>query len=108
MSAVAVFIASKHTTPALLRVLWFMPEADARAVCTDPRTAGDSYGLHWTTSYGEQGQAWEYVPDDGRFAALLLQLGVTVTGPRDGLRLPAHHRGARHPEPRRPGTERHT
>jgi hypothetical protein len=86
--AVAVFIASKHTNPALLRVLWFMPEADARAVCADPRTAGDRYGLHWTASYGEQGQAWEYVPDDGRFAALLLQLGVTVTGPGKTQREP--------------------
>jgi hypothetical protein len=77
---VAVFIASRHTQPTQLRVLWLMSEEDARRVCSDPRTAGKNFALHWTAEYGKQGRDWHYTPDNGRFDALLAELGVTMTG----------------------------
>jgi hypothetical protein len=86
VSAVAVFIMSRNTTPRLLRVLWLMSEADARRVCGDPRTAGRNFALHWTAAYGKQGEDWHYAPDNGRYDALLAELGVTVTGSGAGER----------------------
>jgi hypothetical protein len=80
---VAVFIASRNTQPTRLRVLWLMSEADARKVCSDPRTAGQNFGLHWTSEHGKQGRDWNYTPDDGRWNGLLAELGVTLTGARD-------------------------
>ena len=80
---VAVFIMSRATTPVLLRVLWLMSEADARKVCSDPRTASRNSALHWTAEYGKQGEDWHYTPDDGRWNELLAELGVTQTGARD-------------------------
>jgi hypothetical protein len=66
-----------------MRVLWIVPEADARRVCEDERTTDPDHirwGLHWTARLlpGEQGVYWDFVPDDGRFAAVLAELGVTV------------------------------
>jgi hypothetical protein len=75
---------SRRTAPVLLRVLWLMSEADARKVCSDPRTAGQNFGLHWTSEYGKFGEDWRYAPDNGRFDSLLTELGVTVTGSRAG------------------------
>jgi hypothetical protein len=80
---VAVFIMNTATTPKLLRVLWLMSEADARRVCSDPRTASRNSALHWTAEYGKQGEDWNYTPDDGRWDDLLAELGVTTTGARD-------------------------
>jgi hypothetical protein len=77
---VAVFIASPHARHTRRRVLWLMSEEDARKVCSDPRTAGKSFMLCWTADYGKQGKDWNYTPDDGRFDALLAELGVTMTG----------------------------
>ena len=81
---VAVFIASQHTHPTRLRVLWLMSEEDARKVCSDPRTVGKNFQLHWTADPGKQGRDWHYTPDNGRFDALLAELGVTKTGSEHG------------------------
>lgn len=77
-TTVAVFIASAHTTRPKRRVLWLMSEDDARKVCSDPRTSGRNSMLCWTAHYGKQGKDWNYTPDDGRYNALLAELGVTV------------------------------
>jgi hypothetical protein len=80
MSTVAVFIVSPHARYTRRRVLWLMSEADACKVCSDPRTSGKNFMLCWTAHYGKQGEDWNYTPDDGRFDALLAELGVTMTG----------------------------
>lgn len=84
MTTVAVFIASQHTQPTKLRVLWLMSEDDARRVCSDPRTSWRHSALHWTSEYGKHGRDWHYTPDNGRWDELLAELGVTKTGSEHG------------------------
>ena len=62
---VVVFIASKDSAPARLRVLWWMRRTDAVRVCSDPRTSWKSSALHWTAQADPdaQGVDWEFVED---------------------------------------------
>lgn len=79
---VNVFIASEHSTPAKMQVLWTVSEADGRAICDDPRTRWEHSSLHWTAleRCGERGRDWAYRRDDGRQDELFNELGVTVLG----------------------------
>jgi len=75
-----VFIASAHTSPARKRVLWKTTIGEAMAICSDDRTASSHSMLVWTAQFSpdDQGKTWQYVADDGRYAGLLAELGVTV------------------------------
>lgn len=77
---VLVFIASKNTRPSYLRVLWQMSKEHAVKVCSDPRTAGDNYGLHWTGAQIDDPEVARFIPDDGRHSSVLEELGVVVLG----------------------------
>jgi hypothetical protein len=65
-----------------MQVLWTVSEADARKICTDPRTRWERSSLHWTalSRCGERGKDWKYRADNGRQDDLLKELGVTVLG----------------------------
>jgi hypothetical protein len=73
-----VFIASKHTTPTRRRVLCRVSVADAKKVCSDPRTAGPHYMLCFTTENIDDPAAFVYVPDDGRHAGVLHDHNIRV------------------------------
>ncbi|UJW32525.1 hypothetical protein L3Q67_01680 [Saccharothrix sp. AJ9571] len=72
-----VFIVSKHTTPPRRRVLWRVSIADARKICSDPRTAGAHYMLCFTTENIDPA-AFVYVPDNGRHADVLHDHDIRV------------------------------
>ncbi|MGW7639542.1 DUF3560 domain-containing protein, partial [Streptomyces decoyicus] len=72
-----VFIASKETAPALKRGLYRTTRAEAMALCRDERTHGTAWGLHWSERPGVQGEDFDFVADDGRFTAVLAELGIT-------------------------------
>jgi len=73
---------SKHGGPVMQRALWRVSVADARKICTDPRTSLRNSALHYflDTSLPEatRGEAWDFTADNGRWAPLLAELGVTV------------------------------
>jgi hypothetical protein len=73
-----VFIASKHISPTRRRVLWRVSVADAKKICSDPRTAGPHYMLCFTTENIDDSAAFVYVPDDGRHAGVLRDHGIRV------------------------------
>lgn len=73
-----VFIASKHTSPTRRRVLWRVGVADARKICSDPRTAGPRYMLCFTTENIDDPAAFVYVPDNGRHAGVLHDHNIRV------------------------------
>lgn len=97
---VAVFIASKNTAPARMRVLWWMPRSAAVRLCSDPRTSWTSSSLHWTAGADPdaRGVDWDFVVDrrPQETAALFTELGVTplsaqdVTERRPGTCHPRH------------------
>jgi len=62
-----------------LRVLWRTTREIARHICSDERTRGSSHFLGWTYA---RGQAARFVRDDGRYDAVLADLGLCV---RDGV-----------------------
>ncbi|TGB01816.1 DUF3560 domain-containing protein [Streptomyces palmae] len=68
---VACFLVSSGHASTRARVLWWLPRRDAAAVCSDERTHGTRWGLHWTADPGERGTDWDFVADDGRFAEVL-------------------------------------
>ncbi|MGW9047305.1 DUF6197 family protein [Streptomyces lydicus] len=72
-----VFIASQNTAPTLMRVLWRVTRAEAQAICSDDRTRGERSSLHWTERPGTEGEDWDFVTDDGRYAPLLAELGIS-------------------------------
>lgn len=74
-----VFIVSKGRNPAFRRVLWRVSVADAKRICSDPRTSGRSYMLVWTVEHIDDPDVNEFVPN-GRpeHADVLRELGVTV------------------------------
>ncbi|MYU02150.1 MULTISPECIES: DUF3560 domain-containing protein [unclassified Streptomyces] len=76
-SMALVLITSKNSRRSRKRALWALPRAEAQAVCGDPRTAGRSYMLTWTSQPGVEGADWEWTPDNGRLDAVLSDLGVT-------------------------------
>jgi hypothetical protein len=73
---------SAHGGPAKHRVLWRVPVKDAQAICSDPRTSLRNSALHYflSTSLPDsaRGEAWQWAHDNGRWAGLLDELGVTV------------------------------
>ncbi len=75
---VVVFIASKHTNTPYRRVLWRMSRVDAMRVCSDLRTKGPNYMLCVDGGNIDDPNLNRYVPDNGRHAAVLAELGVTV------------------------------
>ncbi|MFF0629758.1 DUF3560 domain-containing protein [Streptomyces sp. NPDC004296] len=72
-----VFIASENTAPTRLRVLWRVTRAEAQAICSDDRTRGERSALHWTERPGTEGEDWEFITDDGRYAPLLAELSIS-------------------------------
>jgi phage head maturation protease len=73
-----VFIASKHTTPTRRRVLWRVSVEDAKKICSDPRTAGPSYMLCFTTHDIDNPASFTYVLDDGRHRDVLREHHIRV------------------------------
>lgn len=75
---VVVFIASRHSGPAYRRVLWRTSEADARKICSDPRTSGRNHMLCWTAQYIDDPEVNRYVRDTGTYAQVLADHHVSV------------------------------
>jgi hypothetical protein len=69
-----VFIVSRSSNTPYRRVLWRVSIEDAKAICSDPRTAGHNYMLVWTTDEIDD----RFVRDSGQHRAVLAELGVTV------------------------------
>ncbi|NUH42922.1 DUF3560 domain-containing protein [Streptomyces samsunensis] len=72
-----VFIVSQNTTPARTRGLYRVTREEAQRLCSHPATSGKSYMLCWTERPGVLGEDFEFVTDDGRFADVLAELGIT-------------------------------
>ncbi|MGW3563600.1 DUF3560 domain-containing protein [Streptomyces sp. NPDC000941] len=72
-----VFITSQGGGPSANRALWRVTRAEAMAICSDERTRGKRFGLHWTERPGTEGVDWRWAKDDGRFAPVLAELGIT-------------------------------
>jgi DNA-directed RNA polymerase subunit N (RpoN/RPB10) len=62
-----------------LRVLWECDTGIAKAVCSDPRTAGKNHFLGWVW---KGNQRVEFVEDDGRYDKVLADLGIAKRGHR--------------------------
>jgi len=88
-----VVMISAHGGPAKMRALWRVSVADARKICSDPRTALRNSALHYLLSAAPEGEyrgpgetlpdehrgdTWEFVADNGRWDSLLAELEVTV------------------------------
>lgn len=72
-----VFIVSQNSTPARMRGLYRVTRQEAQRLCSHPATSGKSYMLCWTERPGAIGEDFEFVTDDGRFAGVLAELGIT-------------------------------
>jgi hypothetical protein len=75
---VVVFIVSRDTNTPYRRVLWRMTRTDAMKVCGDPRTGGSRHMLCWTAVAIDDPTINRYVPDNGTYAEVLREHGVTV------------------------------
>lgn len=75
-----VYIVSRAGRMGYPTVLWRMTVADAQRVCSHPSTRGTNWMLCWTT-HDLIETKW-FAKDDGRFAALFEELGVTVLASR--------------------------
>jgi hypothetical protein len=75
---VVVFTVSRHRNTSYRRVFWRMSKRDAMKVCSDPRTAGQSYMLVFTGENIDDPDVNRYVRDGGQHARVLTELGVTV------------------------------
>lgn len=73
-----VFIVSRSSNTPYRRVLWRVSIEDAKAICSDPRTASHNYMLVWTADEIEDPEINRFVRDSGQHRAVLAQLGVTV------------------------------
>lgn len=73
-----VFIVSRTSNTPYRRVLWRVSTEDAKAICSDPRTAGRNYMLVWTIDEIDDPAINRFVPDSGQHHAVLAHLGVTV------------------------------
>jgi hypothetical protein len=78
VGTVLAFMVPKNSRPAVARVLYRLSVADAKVLCSDPRTAFRNSALHYSCCLGHEGRDWKFVPDGGRFDKLLAELGVTV------------------------------
>jgi hypothetical protein len=83
---VVVFIVSRHTNTPYRRVLWRMTRADAMKVCGDPRTINSRHMLCFDGEDIDDPAINRYVLDNGRYAEVLREHGVTVLrGRRAGV-----------------------
>lgn len=73
-----VFIVSRTSNTPYRRVLWRVSVEDAKAICSDPRTAGRNYMLVWTTDEIDDPEINQFVRDSGQHRPVLAELGVTV------------------------------
>lgn len=78
-----VFIVTRTRNPTRRRVLWRLRIEYAKRVCRDPRTAGRSYMLVWTSHYVDDQEINRYVPDRLGHTAVLTELGVTILASHD-------------------------
>ncbi len=79
MKRVAVFIASRNTSPSKRRVLWHVSESDARKICSDRRTGAKAHPNHMLCySYELDPEYNVFVSDNGRYADVLAEHGVTI------------------------------
>jgi len=58
-----------------LKVFGYCAEADARKICSDPRTAGRTWFVGWAR---ERGQKRVPMRDDGRLRTVVEDLGVVI------------------------------
>ncbi len=58
--------------------LWRCTVAQARAICSDPRTAGDKHYLIWFHDGPDVALRW--ITDNGRYADVLAGLGLVAVG----------------------------
>lgn len=84
-SPVLIFYVSQNSTPPLLRVLWKVYREDAKRLCSDPRSAGRNHMLCWT-AYGQEGEDWAFVRDNGRYDSLLKELGIYIIDSKEKQR----------------------
>jgi hypothetical protein len=73
-----VFIVSRSSNTPYRRVLWRVSIEDAKAICSDQRTASHHYMLVWTADEIEDSEINRFVRDSGRHRPVLSELGVTV------------------------------
>ena len=73
-----VFIVSRTSNTPYRRVLWRVSVEDAKAICSDQRTAGRNYMLVWTTDEIDDPEINRFVRDSGQHRPVLAELGVTV------------------------------
>lgn len=75
---VLVFIVSRNTTTSHRRVLWRMSRSDAVKVCSDDRTSNNNHMLCWTADDIDNPEVNRFIPDNGKYADVLSDHGVTV------------------------------
>lgn len=73
-----MFIVSRSSNTSYRRVLWRVSIDDAKAICSDPRTASNNYMLVWTADEIEDPEINRFVRDSGQHRAVISGLGVTV------------------------------
>jgi hypothetical protein len=73
-----VFIVSRSSNTPYRRVLWRVSIEDAKAICSDERTASRNYMLVWTTDEIDDPEINRFVRDSGQHRAVLAELGVAV------------------------------
>lgn len=73
-----VFIVSRSSNTPYRRVLWRVSIEDAKAICSDDRTAGAHYMLVWTADEIDDPELNRFVRDNGQHRSVLAELGVTV------------------------------
>jgi hypothetical protein len=73
-----VFIVSRSSNTPYRRVLWRVSIEDAKAICSDQRTATGNYMLVWTIDEIDDPKINRFVRDSGQHRAVLAELGVTV------------------------------
>jgi hypothetical protein len=78
VGTVLAFLVPKNSRPATARVLYRLSVEDAKALCSDPRTSFRNSALHYSCCLGREGRDWKFVPDNGKFAGVLAELGITV------------------------------
>lgn len=75
---VNVFIVNRLGHEATRRVLWRVTKEDAMKICTDPRTSGANYGLHWTAAGIDDPELNTFVEDNGMHDDVLAEHEIKV------------------------------
>jgi hypothetical protein len=76
-----VFIVSRNGGPTYRRVLWRVSVADAKKICSDPRTGIEAHPKHmlcWTTQNIDDPDEFRFIRDNGRYGDVLSEHGVKV------------------------------